>query len=388
MDHIDVIVIGAGPTGLYTAHKVAEAGYRVVVLEEHKEIGVPVHCAGLVGYRSLKEFNLYWEDVVLNKVRGAKIFSPSCRTVLEIVRSDTQACVLDRENFDKKIYERALSEGAEVLLGHKAIDVSVHHNYVEIICSDRKHSARILVDAEGARRSIAKKLGVSTPSRGILPAVQMEFKGVHDIDDKIVEVYLGRKWSNGFFGWLIPISEDLARIGLASARNVVYRFNLMTRLHPALKGRLNRARIIRRSVGFVITHGPLKKTCGKRFVLVGDAAGHVKPTTGGGIIYGVKGASIASRVILRSLSRDTAICVYDELWRREFGRDLRFMLIIRKILNKLNDNALENLMFNFKEYGLEDILVRYGDIDEQYRLVRGLVKNPLIILAILRTLIS
>lgn len=388
MSHADVIVVGAGPTGLYTAYRVAKAGYRVVVLEEHREVGVPVHCAGLVGYRSLRELNLYWDDIILNKVRGARIFSPSCKTILEVKRKSIQACVLDRERFDKKIYQKALSEGAEVVLERRAVDALVHDDSVKVLCSDRKYSAEVLVDAEGGRRKIAKRLGFKVPSKGILPAIQAEFKGVHDIEMDVVEIYLGRKWARGLFGWLIPTSENSARIGLASTGSVVHRFNHMIRFHPILKNRLNKAKITRLTTGFVITHGPLKRTCKNRVLLVGDAAGHVKPTTGGGIVYGIKGACVASRVIINTLSRDTTVCVYDKLWRREFGRKLKFMLLIRRVLDLLDDNTLERIMLNLKEYYIENTLVAYGDMDEQHRIIKGFVKNPLILFAMLRTLVS
>ena len=54
----DVVVIGAGPTGCYSACELARAGYDVLLLEEHEQVGEPQHCTGVIGLEAFEEFDL------------------------------------------------------------------------------------------------------------------------------------------------------------------------------------------------------------------------------------------------------------------------------------------------------------------------------------------
>ena len=72
-----ITIAGAGPAGLTTARHLAEEGWQVTVLEEHKKIGEPVNCSGLVAKSGLIESSYYDEDVIVNRISGAKIFAPN-----------------------------------------------------------------------------------------------------------------------------------------------------------------------------------------------------------------------------------------------------------------------------------------------------------------------
>src|SRR6266571_9452698 len=140
----DVVVIGAGPVGGFVAGAVAEKGYRVALVEEHREVGEPVQCGGLVTPRV---FDLVpGKETVVNEVHGADIFSPAGRHV-RIDARETEAVVVDRAKFDQAIVRHALKRGARSLLGAKALAGRYADGGVEVV-----------VDKDGEQRAITAKM--------------------------------------------------------------------------------------------------------------------------------------------------------------------------------------------------------------------------------------
>jgi digeranylgeranylglycerophospholipid reductase len=71
----DVTIIGAGPSGCFTAWQIALSGFKVLVIEEHQEIGLPVQCAGLISSRAMELAGID-KSVVVNEFTGLRVFSP------------------------------------------------------------------------------------------------------------------------------------------------------------------------------------------------------------------------------------------------------------------------------------------------------------------------
>src|SRR3990172_2506698 len=109
----DVVVVGAGPAGGLVSQRLAKAGWRVALLEEHREIGEPVQCGGLVTPRVFDYVSC--KETILGKVRGAEIFSPKGRAI-RIDGQETKAVVVDRAMFDRAIVTDAIRAGAETFL--------------------------------------------------------------------------------------------------------------------------------------------------------------------------------------------------------------------------------------------------------------------------------
>src|SRR5262249_36885701 len=112
---VDVLVIGAGPGGLYAASRLAAEGHRVLVCEEHETIGDPVHCTGIVASDSFDEFDLP-RDAALNTLCRVRFVSPSGLTV-SYSTPRVEATVIDRGRFDRGLAARASDAGAEIRTG-------------------------------------------------------------------------------------------------------------------------------------------------------------------------------------------------------------------------------------------------------------------------------
>lgn len=389
----DVAIVGGGPTGLITANDIAEQGHDVVVLEEHPTIGEPNHCAGLLSVSGLASLGLQPpRDVIQNRVSGARIFSPSGHSVL-VERGRREAQVIDRSRFDRWLAERAIDAGAAVLTETKAVGINCPDG--ETCClvlqaseEDRTLDSQIVVDAEGTRCQLSKAVGLqAVPRSSKYPAYQYELSGV-EMDEDIVEMYYGRHTAPGFFAWIIPLGEKRARVGLAARDRAKVRLEAAMRYHSVMSSRLKHASVERGFGGVVVSGLPLKRTVKGRFLVVGDAAGIVKPTTGGGVIMGGTAARVAGRVISNALSKenlqDTDIQLYESSWRSLLIRELRAMYFTQRVISSLSDRGLDTLIKDAEQFDLVETVRREGDMDLQRRVIFRLLANPFTILAGLR----
>jgi len=372
-----VIVVGAGPSGLIAARETAQRGVSVTALEEHSEIGRPCHCAGLLSMDGMRRLKIPSDGFyVQNRVRGAVFFSPSGLS-FRVERQKPVACIVDRVSLDKFLADRAVESGVEIKLGCAACDVRLDLNEALIKSSDgREFKADILIDAEGASSRILKSVGLkSLNSDRLISGLQLDLVGV-DIDPDFVEIHVGRKIAPGFFAWVIPLGKDAARVGLgcreANPKKLLNRF-----LERRFKEKSYEVLNVRS--GAIVTSGPIKKTFGERMLVVGDAAGHVKPTTGGGVIFGGICAEIAGRVAAEAVSRgifnEEFLSLYERLWRKDLDKEFRNMLLARKILNRLPDKLIDRLFEVVIKEDLQQFLSREGSMDFQSGIISDLLRQ-------------
>ena len=385
----DVIVVGGGPSGLMSARRVAAKGHHVLVVEEHGTIGVPDHCAGLLSMSGLDSLGLRPPgDVIQNHVIGARIFSPSGHHIF-VERGQREALVVDRRRFDRWLANRALDAGARIMTGCKVRQIKWDNGRVIGVQTSGDESSDFsslaVIDAEGSRCQISKQAGLpAVPRSSKYPAFQVEVSGA-DVSDDVVEMYYGRATAPGFFAWIIPLGDGRARVGLA-ARNLAKR-RLMAAIqhHPIMKERLRTASIQRRLGGIVLVGMPIRKTVKDNFLVVGDAAGMVKPTTGGGVILGGITAKVASRIVIDALSNQDLSSItldkYEGSWRSLLARELQTMYMTQRLLSSFSDKGLDSLIRDAGQYGLIETIRQEGDMDMQRRVILRLLSSPLTLFA-------
>ena len=391
----DALVIGAGPAGLLAAQEIAQKGYSVGVFEEHQTVGEPDHCAGLLSITGLKSLGLKPpEDVIQNRVIGAKIHAPSGHSIC-IDRGNREAVVVDRRKFDAWLAEVAIEYGASVFTNTKVRRVLPTKNQGFHIQAREGDSltdttAEIIIDAEGSRCIISKSMGLPVvPKSSKFPAYQYEVANA-DIESDYVEMYYGRRLAPGFFAWIIPLGEGKARVGLAAMSQAKIRLEAAMRHHPQIGQKLKNVKIERGLGGIVLLGLPINRTFKDRFLVVGDAAGMVKPTTGGGVIMGGLAAQIAGKIVVRTLKEidfpGNILNGYERTWRALLMNDFRTMHYAQRLLTSLSDRGLDFLIKNVKELGLLDIVRREGDMDRQQRVIKKLLLDPRMILLGMKSL--
>lgn len=357
----DALVVGAGAAGNYVAYRLASQGYDVLVFEEHEQIGQPVQCTGIIGAECFDLFPLF-EGTVLREVRSAKLFSPAGRE-LRIWRDSIQAYIVDRAAFDRVLAEKAQQQGAQYLLGSRVRDIAVLDDGVRVeIEGQRQETAfdgRTAIIASGFGSRLPMKLGLGRIDDLVVGAqAEVSIDGIGEI-----EVYFDQEMAPGFFAWLVPTSEGRALVGLFSRQNPGARLqNLLSSLY--LQGKIA-------SPDADITHGgiplrPLPQTYLNRLLVVGDAAGQVKPTSGGGIYYGLICAEIAADTLHQALSGDKLssklFASYQKRWRQRLGRELRIGYLARRLYQRMSNHRIDKIFDIVESRGIHQALLESPDL--------------------------
>lgn len=372
----DVVVVGAGPAGSVTAHRLAEAGHAVLLLEEHDAVGVPAHCTGLLGLEAFGAFDLP-RTLILGEATAAQFWGAAGHSVL--VESDrVRAAVIDRVALDRALAARAAGAGVEVRTGSRVDRVEVDPRGVTVVIGRQEPvRARVAVLACGATYRLHKPLGLGVP-RVFLQSAQLETP-FPEVDT--VEVRFGRDLAPGGFGWLVPLrrgAEWYARIGLMSETKSRERFQRLLRVLCA------RARVDAEAMPAprlkMLPLGPIPRTYADRVVAVGDAAGLVKPTTGGGIYFGMVSGAMAAEVIADGLRRDAVsarqLSAYETRWRRELGPEIRAGLGFRRMMSGLSDASIDALIALSRVDGVVPLLQRKASFNWHRTAAMALLAHP------------
>ena len=376
----DLTIIGAGPAGSLAAHEAIyrKSGLKVYVFEEHLKEGLPVHCSGLISLKRFKklgrDFKKNRRKFVLNNIRRSKFIGPDCNS-FEIDRDQDSLAVMNRVALDHYLAGRAKKLGCEYYLGHSVRQIKLVENSWNLQIKHKKgiktHRTRILISAEGTRAKLTGSVGLPTPNKNwLFPALQYEFDGVRNLEPDCVELYFGQKYAPGFFGWVIPISDESARIGVGfskwfGGKTRLY-INQFLRKHPLLKTRLRNAVKTRHYGGLIPVSGPINKTFFTNLMVVGDAAGQSKATTGGGVniggFCGRLAGNIARKIILDEVTHQKGCRDYEKMWKAHFEPNLSLMKLLRRMLTPLPDDSWNKIIRIARDTNMEGYL-QNSDID-------------------------
>jgi len=364
----DVVVIGGGPAGTISARLLAK-DHDVVVIENHDVSGTPTQCAGLVT-QDVIDMSGVAPDI-LNRIYGANVFFPN-GNVLEVRSKSAKAVLIDREDLDRKLAEKAMDSGAEILYGKTYEGHKVRHDGISAMVDGEEITAKIMVGADGQGSKTAMSLPENGPKEYIY-GIQADIRSRKEESD-IMDLRIGSEFAPGFFSWEIPFGE-FTRVGLCVSQAGSPNDHLKRLLN---KTGLQNSEVIRKYSG-KIPLGGRKRTFGDRLLLIGDAAGQVKPISGGGLYPIMKAAPHLEDTISSALfSGDTsakALSSYEKAWKKEIGKELSRGYRIRKMYTKLSDDDYNKVYDILEKENIKKILNDIS-IDEPSGVAPFILKNP------------
>ncbi len=369
----DVVVVGGGPSGLIAARDLSSRGHRVTVVEEHDIIGAPVHCTGVLGNDAFDELSLPRRAIV-GTARSARFVSPNGTSVV-IDAEQVRAAVVDRAAFDRDLADEAIQAGATIHTGARVISLERSGTGVTAATSIGDVTARAAVLACGASYRFNRALGLGVPSLLVHSAqLEVPFPALDN-----VHVHFGRGIAPGGFAWIVPFSRadaSFARIGLLCDRDAGSAFRAFAnaiRSTYALDEEWPAPRLK------VLPLAPVPRTSTDRVLAVGDAAGLVKPTTGGGIYYGLLTGRLAADVLSDALRSDRlddrSLKEYERRWRTQLGAEIRAGLTFRRVAAKLSDTAIDRLMELTRVDGIIPLLRQTADFNWHRSAARALLRH-------------
>jgi digeranylgeranylglycerophospholipid reductase len=328
MADLDVVVAGGSIAGLAFAAEAAKRGLKVLVFEEHKEIGEPEKCDGLVSLRGLRRFGFApHPDVIQNPIASGVIHAHGGRS-LALNATALDIVVLDRSAYDKQVAGMAASWTAEIRTGVWVSDWNESGDGVSVKTTAGEYRAKYFVDATGP---------ASSPKEGIIPAAKYEIEAPW-VNTRIVEVFLDQDSYPGFFAWIIPFGHNLAKVGVAG-RGI----DTFDALDAFLANREHR--VLKKVAAPIYVGGPALPFAKGRVVRVGESAGQVKPTTAGGITTSIAGAVIAARWVSDAiqLNNTSLVANYEPDWLARYGKEMKSMKRLRRFFEAMSNDDLDSI---------------------------------------------
>lgn len=370
-------MVGAGPAGLSVAARCAGAGLDTLVVEEHPRIGEPTHCTGIISLET-QEFAKLPDDIVLNRLTHARLIGPggeACDVAWNPEPRDAIVAI-DRAMFDRQLAAAAAGAGATIRTSARVERVAYEDDGVTALLHDGPVRARACVLACGVSYRFQRALGVGLPGL-LIHTAQVE---VDAIEGDAVELHVGRELAPGGFAWVVPVrrgARHRLKIGVMArgdAAACLQRF--LDR--PDVRGRLtgDPGRPVRR----LLPLEPLGKTYADRLLIVGDAGGFTKPTTGGGIFYSLLTASLAAETLIAGFQRgqldEPFLSRYEASWQARLGAELRVAASFRRCLAKATDAELGTLIRTFRSPDLQRIVGRASRFNWHLGVVLTLARHP------------
>ena len=370
----DVCIVGGSIAGNYLCYLLSNTNLKIIVIEEHEQVGLPLQCAGIVSQK-LSELIDLPPELILNRVHTAKIVGPSGLFIR--LSGNEKPYIIDRVGLDSLFYEKIKhNNNIQYSFGEKFRNFQIiKHNHQKVVLIEtnkRKIKADLLVGCDGPLSSVGKVLGVKNKN---LYAIQIRIKAHFDENEAVM--FFDRRWKE-LFGWIVPERNSIYRIGMASSKNIVNNFRVfLNRINLNMKQKIDQQ-------GGLIPFGLMNKLAFENVLLLGDSACQVKATTGGGIIMLSIAAKYAANCIKtcfkqNNFSKKKIKKYYEIPCRSTIGKELRIHYLIRLFLEKFSEKDFEKLFQIIKTTKIENHISLYVDMDFPKTLIFQLLKLPFVI---------
>ncbi len=363
----DVVVVGSGPAGSVTARFAAEAGAKVLMIERRAEVGVPVLCGEGISQKVDNYKLLEGTRSIASKMEGARIFSPNGTKITlsaEYAGAET-GYVLYRDIFDQELAQGAVRKGVKLMVNTGAIDLLKKNGRIAGVKAQHFEEildieADVVVGADGVESRVGRWAGIKTT----LKPYDLETCAQYTLTDidwptPYCDFFLGKHIAPGGYVWVFPKRKDVANVGIGILSSMSESGKALKLLDAfiAKYPELRKGSPMRLIAGADPVSEPIESVR-DNLLLVGDAARHVDPITGGGLMTAIEGGKIAGEVIGKAVGRQQfdaqTLSEYETRWKEAFGRKLHRNYVAKEIMLDMEDKTLDMLADSLKDYKFEE----------------------------------
>jgi geranylgeranyl reductase family protein len=354
-----VIIIGAGPNSCYAGEILAKKGHDVTIFEQKSNIGKPMQCTGIVTNRFLDIIKVP-KSLIINRVKKVVVQTKNKRTCIP-----SDDIVIDRIGFDLFMAESAKSSGVKINIASKVTDIE--HGKLKIKQKTTgltiDESFDVLIGGDGPDSMLHRYIN----DRDLGHYIGLQARVSGNFDKESYSVFLGDLCPD-FFCWIVPESSNIARIGLASKNNP-------NKLFDKFKNQVKFDKVIEKQGGKIPIYDPKTKIQKNNLYLIGDAAGQVKATTGGGLVPGLTCAKLLAESIHKNDNYPDSV--------KKIMRNLKISLLVRNRLNRFKEKEYEKLIDLIDDKKIKRILSDTTRDDPLKLGINVLIKKPELIIFLL-----
>ena len=330
----DVLVVGAGPGGGNAALHCSREGLTTILIEDHSEIGTPVHCGECISEIACQNLDLSLpEKVISKKVHGIRVIFPDGTEK----RLTEKGYVLEKHLFERWIADEAVSAGASLYLSHKLLSMEriEGDSFNGWKCDGKGDQfpirAKVVIDASGVAAVCSRLVKPNgdeplNPKGKVVAGMQYELLEVPT--DGYLDFYIWPKYAEKGYLWMIPKCDGRANVGLVTEDKPRTKkaldefisdthFSELEQTLPPWKEKGSQA-----FGGTIPISGPFQRTHYDGLILIGDAAGFTSPLFEGGSHLALKSAVFAAQTAAKAISEGNLssdrLSEYTSLWKAEF----------------------------------------------------------------------
>lgn len=318
----DVVIIGGGIAGLSLAKLLEKSGINYALVEKNPTIGK--YGNRIINNSVFKKIGIKQSDII-RRIDNINFYSPS--EIKLTKKSKGRGFVVNLKTLENRIFE-SIQNKNKIFMGTQANRVDFSKNLIK--CKSSTFKSKIIILASGCKENIVKG------NTNNCICFTREING-----DDVSTVVLDNKYTHGFYGWIIPLSDGKIEIGFGTDKiGSTTAHSIRETLHsiPYIKKYKNEIPI--RELGGFIPTSIIKNRCGKSHLIIGDCSGG-EPMLGGSIHKCIDESEIAHCVIKDNLDNGTPLKFYDTIFNKRIGDDIEKQQKLRDLLNNVCNSDID-----------------------------------------------
>ena len=350
--HYDVVIIGAGPSGIAAGHNIINNNISCCIIDKQKFPRNKL-CAGGVTQKTfelLKSLNLGYEFEGINTIVSKNVSIYLENKYITDIKCKENTYLVDRFEFDEYLVRAYENKGGNILENTKIKDIDTKNNIITLL-DNKKITFKYIIGADGAVGTTRSLIDENIKANGFCLQVDVDKNNTNYNSDNMSMYYGVLPYG---YGWIFPKKSHLS-IGFIGeySKDIDYKGEFEKFLNnigincdkDKFKG------------AFIPFGQYMKKPINneKNVLLVGDAAGFVDPITGEGIYFAVLSGIKASDTIVKAIKNEDINMIEEYVYEinnitSSINKGSKFKKLIynykKPIFNSMKNERIGSFMFN------------------------------------------